>query len=104
MLSPLQSYAMERNSNGLQDRGIPAANIQAAPPMLTEPNPYPTDVRTLSDEDLATLSMELEEAYRHWGGDDEYWSDDHAEKRYYEMRAEIKRRWEDRNPEEAEQQ
>ena len=58
-------------------------------------------VRTLTDEELQTISAEIEKSCQHWSGDDEYWTDDHAEATYYEMQRETRRRWEERNPEEA---
>ncbi len=77
-------------------------------------NLYQSDVKTLSDEELKTLSEELYEAYHvssvNDDGDDCDWWEENpdsriktgAEDRYYEMRAEIYRRWEVNHPEEAE--
>lgn len=56
-------------------------------------NLYPSDVRSLSDEELEVLSAELEEAYRCSGYEDDYWLDDAAEARYWEMHAEQHRRY-----------
>lgn len=72
-------------------------------------NPYPSDVKAMSDEELSRLSEELHEAYLctdrdyEWGDDESYWTDDAAEARYYEMRREINRRWREANPEKAAQ-
>lgn len=62
---------------------------------------YQSDVRGMPDVELEKLSEELSEAYEQSGGDDGYWTDDAAETRYYEMRAEIARRWDLAHPEEA---
>lgn len=65
---------------------------------------YPTNVRTLTDEELKTLSAELSEAYEQSGEDYAFWTDDDAETRYYEMLGEIRRRWAEANPELAAKQ
>lgn len=60
---------------------------------------YPTPVTELSDEELETLSAELEEAYQ--SSDEDgfgYWSDDDAEQRYDAMKAETWRRFLLANP------
>lgn len=66
-------------------------------------NLYPSDVRSLSDEELRVLSEELSEEYQQSGtnedyDDYDYWTSDTAEARYYEMRREIRRRWEAAHP------
>lgn len=61
--------------------------------MTAAVNPYQSDPRAFSDEELKALADELVEAYRQWGNDDEYWLDDDAERRYYELGAEINRRF-----------
>lgn len=62
---------------------------------------YQSDVRALSDEELKTLSTEIEEAYQREGEEYSYFTDSEAETRYYEMQAELRRRWDEANPEEA---
>lgn len=57
------------------------------------PNPYQADVRSFSDEELETLSSELEEEYTITGIDDAIWLDSAAEDRYWQIRQEIRRRW-----------
>lgn len=59
---------------------------------------YPTPVESLTDNELRVLSSELEEAYRRSGGDDDYWLDDEAESRYWEMQHEEGRRFRMANP------
>ena len=56
-------------------------------------NLYQSDVRALSDAELETLSAELEEAYQRSGEEEGYWLDDDAETRYWEMHAEMHRRY-----------
>lgn len=68
---------------------------------MSPPVSYHQDVRTLSDQELATLSAELEEAYCRSGEEDSYWTDDEAETRYWEMASEIRRREDERDPEAA---
>jgi hypothetical protein len=60
---------------------------------------YQSDVRTLSDDELEVLSKELEEEYRHSGYEEDYWTDDAAETRYWQLHAEARRRWEIAHPE-----
>lgn len=55
-------------------------------------------VAKLSDADLVSLSAELVEAYQRNGSEDEYWLDSEGEDRYYEMQAEIHRRFRRDNP------
>jgi hypothetical protein len=69
--------------------------------MVTTPSSYQSDMRSLSDADLATLSAELSEAYTFSGYEEEVWTDSAAEERYWEMRHEIRRRWAEANPDEA---
>lgn len=61
---------------------------------------YPSDVKLLSDEELVTLADELQEAFQREDHetDYEYWTDDDAESRYYEMREEKRRRFMLANP------
>ena len=54
---------------------------------------YQSDVRTLSDDELEVLSKELEEEYRHSGYEEDYWTDDAAETRYWQLHAEAYSRW-----------
>lgn len=66
---------------------------------------YQSDVQKIPDEELLQLSNEIEESYNICG--DEYCrlpEDDEATQRYHELRAEIRRRWEILNPEEAARQ
>ena len=64
---------------------------------------YPSDVRTLSDEELPILIKEIEEAYCHASDDGDWWADEEAEQRWREMYAEMDRRsWERMTPEERE--
>ena len=56
-------------------------------------NLYQSDVRALSDAELETLSAEMEEAYQRSGEEEGYWLDDDAETRYWEMHAEMNRRY-----------
>ena len=55
-------------------------------------NLYQSDVRSLSDAELEMLSGELQEEYCR-GSEEEYWLDDAAEARYYEMHREQHRRF-----------
>ncbi len=70
-------------------------------------NAYQSDVQFLSDQELSDLSEELydcctETVSTEDGWDsDTAWVDDASQNRYREMCAEIERRWEIQNPEEA---
>ena len=65
---------------------------------------YSQDVRTLTDEELKTLSEEMNEAFVRPNDDgDADWIDSEAEDRYWEMCSEIeRRRWEALTPEQQE--
>jgi hypothetical protein len=62
-------------------------------------NLYQSDVRSLSDDELEALSEELAEEYRCSGYEEDYWTDDAAETRYWQLHTEARRRWEISNPE-----
>ena len=62
-------------------------------------NLYQSEVGKLGDEELRVLSEELSEEYCCNGEDESYWTDDAAEIRYYQLRNEMRRRWEIANPE-----
>lgn len=69
----------------------------------TEVNLYQSSVRKMSDAELQTLSAELEEEYRQYDRDEDYWADDAAEARHSEMRREIWRRdWAAKHPDDPE--
>lgn len=67
-------------------------------------NLYQSSVSAMPDAELELLSSELAEAYECNGEDDSYWTDDAAETRYYELTAEIRRRWNEANPQKAARQ
>ncbi len=69
------------------------------------PAAYQTDVGTFTDEELERLSDEIESEVNVYGEETcglPY--DDEASNRYFQMVAEIRRRWEEANPEEAQRQ
>jgi len=59
---------------------------------------YFTPVGELSNADLETLSEEIREAYC-LGGEEDFWTDDEAEERYYAMAREQNRRFRLAHPE-----
>lgn len=60
---------------------------------MTEMSNYQSDVKTLNDEELKSLSLEIEEAFNVYGDDDcRLPCDDEAEARFWELYREIQRR------------